>query len=175
MKLNSKQEDMLKGFCDIILCGHNEDVFRHCKKALENDSGEGCGVANVLYALSGFDADEMIEPQFYLVSTDAGAPELDDFFCYVENIKKARDLSFPVDSDRFSDSDAIDLWLEELSQQLDGAYIIHFAEGSEDYHFTIMNKSDCQKAAKLFKGFTEGIDDNTYDSYIIGEDDILMV
>ena len=159
MKLSSEQRNALSDFCDIILCGHNEDAFQCCVRCFENDPDETTAAESVLYVLSGFEIDgtKVTEPQFYLVSTDSGAPELEDFFWFVDNIKKSRGLSFTLDSEKFSESCCIDTWLSELANQLNDLYIVSFDGVSEDFHFTIMNKDDSIKAMELFGRFTANI------------------
>ncbi len=183
MKLDSDRVDILKNFCAMILCGHREEVFRRCKDCVEKASDADDGIESILYVLSGSDVDEndpyqnvadkdkqLVKPQFYLISTDAGAPELEDFFWYIENIKTARGLSFPIDRENFSDDNSIVEWLAELSQQLEDLYIVDFGGSSEDYHFTIMNKDDCEKAIDLFHSLTTYISDNPYTSILITKD-----
>ncbi len=182
MLLNPHQANALQTFCDTILCGHNEAVFHRCKAYMENASDENDGIESGLYVLYGSDIDpddpyrnvadadkQLVKPQFYLVSSDAGAPALEDFFWYVENIKSARELSFSVEKGNFSDDNSIVEWLAELSQQLEGLYIVNFDGGSEDYHFTIMGKSDCERAMEAFKNLTAHIHGYTYTSFLITE------
>lgn len=61
-------------------------------------------------------------------------------------------------------------WLAELSTQLDGLYIVNFDGASEDYHFTIMDKDDCEKAMGLFKKMTSHIDGYSYTCFVITGD-----
>ncbi len=159
MNLKHEKKAALSDFCDLILCGHNEDVFQCCVKCFENDPDEATAAESVLYVLSGFQIDDAraTEPQFYLVSTDSGSPELEDFFWFVDNIKKARGLSFTLDREKFSNDYCIDTWLSELAQQLSDLYIVIFDCVSEDFHFTIMNEDDSIKAMELFGRFTSGI------------------
>ncbi len=183
MVLDSNQVDVLKNFCALILCGHHEEVFNRCKDCLENAVNGYGGIPNVLYVLSGHDIDpddlfgnvadqnkQLVKPQYYFVSSDAGAPALEDFFWFIENIKTARGLDFTINKEKFSDDDCIVEWLAELSAQLKDLYIVDFDGASEDYHFTIMNKDDCEKARDLFKRMTDHIDDYPYTSFVITSD-----
>lgn len=102
-----------------------------------------------------------------MVSSDAGAPDLEDFFWFIENIKTARGLDFTVNEDNFSDEDCIIEWLAELSAQLEDLYIVDFDGASEDYHFTIMKKEDCEKAMDLFQKLTAPIKGYSYTSCVI--------
>ena len=183
MALDLSQIDALKDFCNLILCEHNEKVFRYCRRCLENAVDEYCGIPDILYVLSGYDIDpddpfgnnasegrQLVKPQYYLISSDAGAPDLEDFFWFVENIKTARGLDFTVDEEKFSDDDCIVEWLAELSAQLEGLYIVNFDGASEDYHFTIMSKDDCDKAMDLFKKMTAHADGYSFTSYVISSD-----
>lgn len=61
-------------------------------------------------------------------------------------------------------------WLAELSAQLEGLYIVNFDGASEDYHFTIMSKDDCDKAMDLFKKMTAHADGYSFTSYVISSD-----
>lgn len=180
MALNSIQLEALKNFCALILCGHKEEVYQHCKDYLENAGDEYGGIPAVLYTLSGNDTDpddpfgntasedkQYVNPQYYLVSSDAGAPDLEDFFWFIENIKTARGLDFTVNEDNFSDEDCIIEWLAELSAQLEDLYIVDFDGASEDYHFTIMKKEDCEKAMDLFQKLTAPIKGYSYTSCVI--------
>ena len=183
MVLAPSQIEVLKDFCALILCGHHEDVFHRCKEYLENASDEYGGIPNILYVLSGQDiepddpfgnvADEgrqLVKPQYYLISSDAGAPALEDFFWFIENIKKARGLDFAIDGEKFSDDDCIVEWLAELAAQLKDLSIVGFDGASEDYHFTIMDKGDCEKSMDLFKKMTAHIDGYNYTSFVITSD-----
>ena len=180
MILNSDQIDALRDFCALILCGHKEEVFHRCKECLENAADEYSGIPTVLYVLSGHDTDpsgdlvdedkQLVKPQYYFISSDAGAPDLEDFFWFIENVKTARGLDFTIDEEEFSDDDCIVEWLAELSAQLEDLYIVDFDGGSEDYHFTIMNKEDCEKAMDLFKKITAYIDGYSYTSSVITSD-----
>lgn len=175
--------DALKEFCTLILCGHNENVFNRCKEHLKNATDELGGIPNVLYTLSGHDTDpddpfgniadadkQLVKSQYYFISSDAGAPCLEDFFWFIESIQKARGLDFVIDKKRFSDDNSIVEWLEELATQLEDLYIINFDGASEDYHFTIMNQADCEKAMDLFKRMTAYIDGYSYTSFFITSD-----
>lgn len=181
--LNLNQIEALKDFCALILCGHREEVFCRCKECLENAVDEYRGIPAVLYVLSGHDIDpedpfgnladenkQLVKSQYYFVSSDAGAPDLEDFFWFIENIKTARGLDFTIDEEKFSDDDCIIEWLAELSAQLEDLYIVNFDGASEDYHFTIMNKEDCEKAMDLFKKMTADIDGYSYTSFVITSD-----
>ena len=183
MILNMSQTDVLKDFCALLLCGHQEKAFRRCKECMENAADEYGGIPDILYVLSGNDVDpddpfgnnasedrQLVKPQYYLISSDAGAPDLEDFFWFVENIKTARGLDFTVDEEKFSDDDCIVEWLAELSAQLEGLYIVNFDGASEDYHFTIMSKDDCDKAMDLFKKMTAHADGYSFTSYVISSD-----
>ena len=183
MALNMEQIDALKNFCALILCGHNEEVFRRCRECMENADDEYGGIPEVLYVLSGNDSDtddpfentadeesQLVKPQYYFISSDAGAPGLEDFFWFIEKVKTARGLDFALDEERFSDDDCIVEWLAELSAQLEDLYIVDFDGASEDYHFTIMNKDDCEKAMALFKKMTAGIEGYSYSSFLITAD-----
>lgn len=180
MKLDSNRADMLKRFCATILCGHREEVFRRCKDCVEKASDEVDGMESVLYVISGRDIDEsdpyhnvadedkqLVKPQCYLISTDAGASELEDFFWFIENLKTARGLSFPIDKKKFSDHNSIVEWLEELSEQLEDLYIVNFAGNSEDFHFTIMDRDDSEKAIDSFKSLTADTSDDDDTSFLI--------
>ncbi len=181
--LNSNQIEALKDFCALILCGHREEVFHRCKECWENAADEYSGIPAVLYVLSGQDIDsedpfgniadeekQLVKSQYYFISSDAGAPDLEDFFLFIENIKTARKLDFTIDEEKFSDDDCIIEWLAELSVQLEDLYIVNFDGGSEDYHFTIMNKKDCERAMDLFKKMTADIDGYSYTSLVITSD-----
>ena len=183
MTLNVDQMEALKDFCSLILCGHKEEVFHRCKECWENAVDEYHGIPAVLYVLSGNDTDpddlfeniadedkQLVKPQYYLISSDAGAPDLEDFFWFIENIKTARGLDFTICEENFSEDDCIVEWLAELSTQLEDLYIIDFDGASEDYHFTIMNKEDCGKAMDLFKRMTDRIESYSYTSFIITSD-----
>lgn len=183
MALELSQIDALKDFCALILCGHNEEVFRYCRGCLENAVDEYCGITDILYVLSGYDIDpddpfgnnanedrQLVKLQYYLISSDAGAPALEDFFWFVENIKTARGFDFTVDEEKFSDDDCIVEWLAELSAQLEGLNIVNFDGASEDYHFTIMSKDDCEKAMDLFKKMTAHVDGYSFTSCVISSD-----
>lgn len=183
MVLNLKQIDALKDFCALILCGHQEKAFRRCKECLENAVNEYGGIPDMLYVLSGNDVDpddpfgnmadedkQTVKPQSYLISSDAGAPDLEDFFWFVENLKAARGLDFTLDEEKFSDDDCIVEWLAELAAQLEDLYIVDFDGASEDYHFTIMNKGDCEKAMDLFSKMTAHIEGYTFKSFVITDD-----
>ncbi len=183
MELNLRQTDTLKDFCALILCGHHEKAFRRCNECLENASDEYGGIPDILYVLSGHDVDpddpfgntadedkQPVKPQYYLISSDAGAPDLEDFFWFIENIKTARELDFTIDEEKFSDDDCIVEWLAELSAQLEGLYIVNFDGAGEDYHFTIMSKDDCEKAMDLFQKMTAHIDGYSFTSCIITSD-----
>ncbi len=84
--------------------------------------------------------------------------------------KTARGLDFTINKENFSDDDCIVEWLAELSTQLEGLYIVDFDGAGEDYHFAIMNKSDCEKARELFKRMTDHINGYLYTSSIITGD-----
>lgn len=181
--LNSNQIEALKDFCALILCGYRKEVFCRCKECLENAADEYRGIPAVLYVLSGHDIDpedpfgniadedkQLVKPQYYFISSDAGAPELEDFFWFIENIKTARGLDFTIDEEKFSDDNCIIEWLAELSVQLEDLYIVNFDGASEDYHFTIMNKEDCERAMDLFKKMTADIDGYSYTSFVITSD-----
>ena len=183
MILNSDQLDALKDFCALILCGHNEAVFQRCKDYLENADDEYGGVPAVLYLLSGHDTDpadpfgniadadkQLVKSQYYLISSDAGAPCTEDFFWFIENIKTARRLDLIVNREKFSDDDCIVEWLAELSEQLEDLYIVNFDGAGEDYHFTVMNKDDCEKVMELFRRMTAHIDGYSYTSCVITGD-----
>lgn len=183
MVLNSSQIDVLKNFCALILCGHNVKAFHRCRECMENAEDEYGGIPDVLYVLSGNDIDpddpfgnvadddkQAVKPQRYLISSDAGAPDLEDFFGFIEDIRTARGLDFTVEEERFSDDDCIVEWLAELSAQLEDLYIVNFDGAGEDYFFTIMNKEDCDKARDLFKKMTAHIDGYSFSSCIITSD-----
>lgn len=183
MVLNLNQTDVLKDFCALILCGHNEEAFHRCKKYLENAADEYSGIPDILYVLSGHDVDpddpfgntasedkQPVKPQYYLISSDAGAPDLEDFFWFIENLKTARGLDFTMDEEKFSDDGCIVEWLAELSAQLEDLYIVDFDGASEDYHFTIMNKDDCEKAMDLFQTMTAHIDGYSFKTFVITSD-----
>ena len=183
MTLNSSQSEALEKFCDIIVCGRNEMVFKRCKECMENAEDEYGGIPDVLYVLSGQDTDQadpfgnvadadkqLLKQQYYFISSDAGAPDLDDFFIYIENIKAACGLSFTVNKEKCSCNDCIVEWLAELSAQLKDLYIVNFDGGSEDYHFTIMDKQDCEKAMALFGRLTTHIVGYKYSSFVITDD-----
>lgn len=180
----SNQINVLKDFCELMLCGHQENAFQHCKTCLENAVDEYGGIPDVLYVLSGHAVDpedpfgniadlekQPVKPQYYMVSSDAGAPALEDFFWFIENIKTARGLTFSIQEERFSDDDCIVEWLAELAEQLEGQYnIVNFDGASEDYHFTIMKKEDCEKAMNLFEQLTADIDGYSYKAFLITDD-----
>lgn len=183
MTLNSDQIDALKKFCALILCGHNEKAFNRCKECLENAADGYGGIPAVLYVLSGHDSDpddpfgnvadedkQLVKPQYYFISSDAGAPDLEDFFWFVENLKTARGLHFDINKKNFSQDDCIVEWLAELSTQLANLHIVNFDGASEDYHFTIMKKDDCEKAMDLFKKMTASMDGYSYASFMITGD-----
>ena len=183
MILHSDQIDTLKNFCALILCGHDEKVFHRCKEHMESAADEYLGIPAVLYVLSGHDTDpddpfgnvadedkQLVKSQYFLISSDAGAPDLEDFFWFIENIRTARGLDFSINEDKFSNDDCIVEWLAELSAQLDNLYIVNFDGAGEDYHFTIMDKDDCQKAMDLFKRLTAHINGYSYTSFIITSD-----
>lgn len=180
MTLHSNQLDALKNFCALILCGPDEKVFHRCKEHLENATDEYGGIPAVLYTLSGQDIDsddpfgnvadadkQLVTPQYYFISSDAGAPDLADFFWFIENIQTARGLAFTVDREKFSQEDCIAEWLEELAAQLKDLYIVNFDGASEDYHFTILNKEDCERAMDFFRKMAAPIDGYAYRSFII--------
>lgn len=172
-----KESEALKEFCSLILCGHNEDVYQCCKYHLENSIEED-GIAEILYILSGYETysedseiDPLVECQHYFISSDAGAPSLEDFFAFIEEgIMPARELQFSIHKENFSDEDCIIEWLAELAFQLKDLYIINFDVGSEDYHFTIMNKQDCERAMELFAKISSCDTSYEYSSMIITED-----
>lgn len=183
MILNMSQTDVLKDFCALLLCGHQEKAFRRCKECMENAADEYGGIPDILYVLSGNDVDpddpfgnmasddkQSVKPHYYLISTDAGAPDLEDFFWFVENLRTARGLDFTIDEEKFSDDDCIVEWLAELAAQLENLYIVDFDGASEDYHFTIMSKNDCKKAMDLFQKMTSHIDGYTFKSFVITSD-----
>ncbi len=183
MTLNTSQLGALKNFCALILCGHREDVFLRCKDCLEHAADEYGGIPAVLYVLSGHDIDpddpygnvagadkQLVKSQYYFISSDAGAPAVQDFFWFIENIQTARGLHFTIDKEKFSNDDCIVEWLAELAAQLEDLYIVCFDGASEDYHFTILNKSDCEKAMDLFREMAAGIEGYSYTSFIIAED-----
>lgn len=175
--------DALKDFCSLILCGHREDVFRRCAECMEN-AEDGCGgISDLLNVLSGHDIDpddpfgniadadkQLVKPQFYLISSDAGAPALKDFFWFIENIKAARGFDFTLDQEKFSDDDCIVEWLAELSAQLKNLCIVDFDGASEDYHFTIMNQDDCKKARNAFEEMTAHRKGYSFQSFLITSD-----
>lgn len=120
MILHQNQLDTLKDFCDLILCGHHQDAFDQCREYMENTHDKYGGIPAILYLLSGMDSDpndpwgnvankekQFVKPQYYLVSSDAGAPELEDFFWYIERLKVARGLNFPLHKERFSKDSSI--------------------------------------------------------------------
>lgn len=181
MILDAKQTSALKDFCSLILRRHDEKVFQRCKECLENAADEYGGIPAMLYVFSGHDVDpddpfgniadeQLVEPQTYLVSSDAGAPALEDFFWFVENLKAARGLDFALDEESFSDDDCIVEWLAELAGELKGLYIVNFDGASEDYHFTIMNQEDCEKAMDLFARLTAHLDGYSFGASVITED-----
>jgi len=183
MELHSNQMDALREFCGLIIGGECDDVIRRCKAHMENAEDEYGGIPSVLYVLSGQDVDDddpfgniaddekqLLKPQYCLISSDAGAPALEDFFWFVENLKKARGLDFTIDQGKFSNDDSIVEWLAELSTQLNGLYIVNFDGAGEDYHFTIMDQEDCEKARTLFRQMTAHIDGYTYGSFVITSD-----
>ena len=105
----SNQINVLKEFCALMLCGHQENAFQHCKTCMESAADEYGGIPDVLYVLSGHAVDsedpfgnvadlekQPVKPQYYMVSSDAGAPALEDFFWFIENIKAARGLTFSI-------------------------------------------------------------------------------
>ena len=79
-------------------------------------------------------------------------------------------LEFTLDEEKFSDDDCIVEWLAELAAQLEDLYIVDFDGASEDYHFTIMNKGDCEKAMDLFSKMTAHIDGYNFKTFIITDD-----
>lgn len=173
----------LQAFCALILCGHQEPVFQRCKACLETAPDAYGGIPDVLYVLSGHDADpqdpfgntaapenQLVKPQFYLVSSDAGAPALEDFFWFIENIRAARGLVFSIEKERFSDDDCIVEWLAELARQLKGFSIVNFDGAGEDYHFTILHKADAEKAMDLFAEMTACIVGYPYSSFVLTDD-----
>ena len=180
----SNQINVLKEFCALMLCGHQENAFQHCKTCMESAADEYGGIPDVLYVLSGHAVDsedpfgnvadlekQPVKPQYYMVSSDAGAQALEDFFCFIENKKAARGLTFSIHEEKFSDDDCIIEWLAELAGQLEGQYnIVNFDGASEDYHFTIMNKEDCEKAMNLFEQLTADIDGYSYKAFFITDD-----
>lgn len=182
--LGSNQAEALKDFCTLILCGYREDVFQRCKDCLESAADEYGGIPDVLYMLSGHAADpedpfgntadvekQLVTPQYYFISSDAGAPALEDFFWFIENIKMARGLAFSIDKERFSENDCIVQWLAELAGQLKDLYcIVNFDGAGEDYHFTLLDKEDCARAMDLFGRLTAGINGYTYTAAIITDD-----
>ncbi len=183
MVLNLSQTDALKDFCALILCGHQEKAFCRCKECLENAADEYGGIPNMLYVLSGNDVDpddpfgnmasedkQTVKLQSYLISSDAGAPDLEDFFWFVENLKTSRGLDFALDEEKFSDDDCIVEWLAELAAQLENLYIVNFDGASEDYHFTIMSKDDCERAMGLFQKMTAPIEGYKFKSFVITDD-----
>lgn len=183
MTLNDEQAAALADFCALMLRGHNEGAFARCKEYLENAADEYGGVPEILYLMSGAAADpddpwgnvadeekQFAKPQYYLVSSDAGAPELEDFFWFVENIKEARGLDFALDRSKFSDGGALPEWLAELAAQLGGLCVVNFDGGGDDYHFTIMDEADCAKARRLFEKITSHIGGYSYASHVVTED-----
>jgi len=183
MELHINQINALKEFCTLVLCGYDESVIQRCKAHLENIDNEYGGVPQALYVLSGQDVDDndpfgnvadndkqLVKPQYYFISSDAGAPNLEDFFWFVENLKEARGLDFTFDEEKFSDDNSIVEWLAELSTQLNGLYIVNFDGASEDYHFTILDQKECERARGLFKKMTNHIDSYTFDSFVITSD-----
>lgn len=183
MGLDLNQANVLKDFCALILCGHHEKAFHRCKECLENAVDEYGGIPDMLYVLSGNDVDpddpfgnmasedkQTVKPQSYLISSDAGAPDLEDFFWFVENLKTSRGLDFALDEEKFSDEDCIVEWLAELAAQLEDLYIVDFDGASEDYHFTIMSKDDCEKVMDLFQKMTAHIDGYTFKAFVITDD-----
>ena len=174
----------LQEFCDLILCGHNEAVFHRCKGYLEKAGDDYGGIPAVLYLLSGQDADpddpfgntadeekQLVKPQYYFISSDAGAPCLEDFFWFIEDgIKTSRGLAFDIDRERFSDDDCIVEWLAALAAQLEDLYIVHFDGAGEDYHFTILNQADCEKAMGLFARMTAHVQGYSYTAFVITDD-----
>ncbi len=106
--------DILKNFCAMVLCGHKEAVFRRCKDCIEKDSDEDDRIESILYVFSGSDVDEndpyrnvadedkqLVKPQFYLISTDAGAPELEDFFGTLRILRQHEDYPFLLTEKKF--------------------------------------------------------------------------
>ena len=65
---------------------------------------------------------------------------------------------------------AFDDLMAELAAQLEDLYIVDFDGASEDYHFTIMNKGDCEKAMDLFSKMTAHIEGYTFKSFVITDD-----
>ncbi|MCI8360904.1 MAG: hypothetical protein HFE86_06175 [Clostridiales bacterium] len=151
---------------------------------MEKDADGYGGIPAVLYLLSGQDADpddpfgntadagkQLVKPQYYFISSDAGAPCLEDFFWFIEDgIKTARGLDFVIDKERFSNDDCIIEWLAELSAQLKDLYIVAFDGAGEDYHFTILNQADCEKAMELFKRTAAHVNGYSYASRVITSD-----
>lgn len=173
----------LKEFCGLILCGENIPVYEHCKNYIENASDEFGGIPDVLYILSGNDEDSedsfenaesadnpLVKPQSYLISSDAGAPELGDFFWFIDNLKAARGLDFTIRKERFSENTSLIEWLAELSAQLKDLYILNFDGAGDDYHFTILNKADCERAIELFQKMTAHVKGYDYETTIITPD-----
>ena len=54
--------------------------------------------------------------------------------------------------------------------QTDFHCFVNFDGASEDYHFTIMNKEDCEKAMNLFEQLTADIDGYSYKAFFITDD-----
>ena len=182
MKCDKELTAALSDFCTLMLCGDNEGAFTRCREYMEEAEDEYGGVPEILYLMSGMAADpddpwgnvadeekQFVKPQHYLISTDAGAPELDDFFWFVENVKKARSLDLALDKERFSAGGSITDWLPELAAQLNGLYVVNFDGGGDDYHFTIMDQEDCAEARRLFEKITAHIEGYSYTSFIITE------
>lgn len=183
MELHSNQMDALREFCGLILGEERDEVVQRCKAHMENAEDEYGGIPSALYVLSGQDVDDddpfgniadeekqLVKPQYYLISSDAGAPGLEDFLWFVENLKEAHKLDFAVDQGKFSNDNSIVEWLAELSGQLNGLYIVNFDGAGEDYHFTILNQEDCEKVRALFQQMTARIDGYSYGSFVITSD-----
>lgn len=155
---NIVHSDAIKEFCQLILCDTHQEVVEQCVSLME--SGQ-IDLETLLYILSGYDdiyskngeklfEKPLVAEEFYLISSDCGAPDMDTFFWFIDGLKKYHELEFTYDKSKFSQDRAMDCWMGELVGQLEDLYILVFGANSDTYHYLITNKNTGNRLKILY-------------------------
>lgn len=146
-------------FCRLILKDDPQNLMEYCLRTYQSEESLEERYDKVLVDYFSGYTDEIEDPLPAVITSDAGAPSLDDYYWYLDLLKKSRGVEFTLDKTKFSNDYAIDTWIYETAEQLppQGLCVCCFASQSDDYQFTIAAPEEAERIIALANHLFPGI------------------
>lgn len=174
MKLTDKTLKRLDKFCSLITHGKHKYIMPNLIEALKQ-TDDGFMELVFAYLSDNYEdpkTEEIVVPeQYYIITSDNGAPDKKDFLCFMENLMRAHKVDFFFDRTAIDNKTALYCWLAETSEMVDRHlkthYLVNFYTQSEDYHFTFVRKDDYEKIVKLYKQLSKAFEEKDDNRVVI--------